>query len=701
MKKTTLTKKHHGRYLPWAVGSAAFLGLTGTLWALSEVLENDSDGDGWIDTEEIIAGTDPADETDPWDSDGDGIADYLEFLDGTDPLDPNDPPHTHGRSFAYSVAATASETDPTLLPVISVSLPSPTWASQKNMWHNTAWFGERLNYVFYTPAADSKWQAFAGTEIEYWSPGYYDLLARNGSKGIVIMPDGLIAKDYKLKWKHMKRPDGGEPAYSVVVKIGDEVIASQNFSAPECEKTGGGREISMSFALPAENPKDLKIVFMPSGSGTSGPLVGSIALEQKPDPEFEIVPVVEEGIIEGPYEISRTTITLSGTVGDDFSKNFTFSKGDGLEIPDGNLIELSVTADDSASVSIGGTELSVTANGSTQSAQTQWRSELGDRLPLTLSYSNVGATYNLSIVITVKKSLRTLRIDPQALTAYQEEWALTINDDDERKTYKKACLVNRSIFGSGEYADIRIIRKSDYSKLPWEGSEDVRLGENIVLSQGKRAQEMTIRIVNVKDETSVIEVSFPDGEILSKNLFLKVPESEFAKEISEDEYLDLDKGKLTPIDYKGKKYRDGHYYLIQVYPINVSFKGVYHWEDEYPEEVSGIFSGRGINIEHTPAKPCQLNEMNCCSDKAFFAADFNEKAFNSYMMKQENILGQLIWRCPVRWNINNPGTAGENLLLPATGSLPTRIQTTTLRKNEEGDDAVLTVEKLFSRQGEE
>ncbi|MBR5622717.1 MAG: hypothetical protein IKW49_06000, partial [Opitutales bacterium] len=537
--------------------------------------------------------------------------------------------------------------------------------------------------------------------LEYWNVGYYDLLARNNCKGLAITLNAPPAREYALCWKHMKRPDGGETAYTVSVKIGEEVLVSQSFTAPERSQAEGGEDVSLNFTLPQDSLDNVTIVFMPTGTSTSGPLVGSIELVQKPDPELEIVPVVEEGIIEGPYEISRTTITLSGTVGDDFSKNFTLSKEDGLEISDGNLIELSVTADDSASVSIGGTELSVTANGSTQSAQTQWRSELGDRLPLTLSYSNVGATYNLSIVITVKKSLRTLRIDPQALTAYQEEWALTINDDDERKTYKKACLVNRSIFGSGEYADIRIIRKSDYSKLPWEGSEDVRLGENIVLSQGKRAQEMTIRIVNVKDETSVIEVSFPDGEILSKNLFLKVPESEFAKEISEDEYLDLDKGKLTPIDYKGKKYRDGHYYLIQVYPINVSFKGVYHWEDEYPEEVSGIFSGRGINIEHTPAKPCQLNEMNCCSDKAFFAADFNEKAFNSYMMKQENILGQLIWRCPVRWNINNPGTAGENLLLPATGSLPTRIQTTTLRKNEEGDDAVLTVEKLFSRQGEE
>ena len=92
MKPITSIERHHGRYLPWAAGSAAFIGLAGTLWALSEVLENDSDGDGWTDTEEVVAGTNPADETDPWDSDGDGIADYLEFINDTDPLDPNGPP---------------------------------------------------------------------------------------------------------------------------------------------------------------------------------------------------------------------------------------------------------------------------------------------------------------------------------------------------------------------------------------------------------------------------------------------------------------------------------------------------------------------------------------------------------------------------------------------------------------------------------
>ena len=111
MKKSLSTgTEKHGRWLPWAAGTLAFAGLAGTLFALSEILESDSDNDGWTDAEEIIAGTNPADETDPWDSDGDGIADYLEFADGTDPLDPNDPPQARGASAAYGVAATTNET---------------------------------------------------------------------------------------------------------------------------------------------------------------------------------------------------------------------------------------------------------------------------------------------------------------------------------------------------------------------------------------------------------------------------------------------------------------------------------------------------------------------------------------------------------------------------------------------------------------
>ena len=267
MKASAIIEKHHGRYLPWAAGSAAFLGLAGTLWALSEVLENDTDGDGWTDAEEIVAGTDPADETDPWDSDSDGIADYLEFADGTDPLDPNDPPRIRKSVLTYSVAVAGDE-------ATNISLESLKSGSQQNMYHNTAWFGKRLNYTFFRPAADSKWKAINGSEIEYWSTGYYDLLARNGSSGIAITVENVPAGKYTLKWKHMQRPDGGSTGYTV--RVSGAATASKSFIAPKSNSEGEIHEASLTFEVSERGT--LVLSFDAGSSGTSGPLIGSIAL---------------------------------------------------------------------------------------------------------------------------------------------------------------------------------------------------------------------------------------------------------------------------------------------------------------------------------------------------------------------------------------------------------------------------------------
>ena len=270
--------------MPWAAGSAAFLGLVGTLWAISEVLETDTDGDGWTDAEEIIAGTNPSDETDPWDSDGDGIADYLEFADGTDPLDPNDPPRARGASTAYGVAATTNETteggDTSTPDTNTPIFPALEEASRQSMYHATAWYNGRVDLAFITPTATSKWQAAVGTELEYWNVGYYDLLARNNSKSIAITLNALPAQEYVLCWKHMKRPDNGETGYSVSVKIGEEVIASQSFTAPERTQAEGGEDVSLNFTLAQGGLDNVTIVFMPTGTSTSGPLVGSIALRE-------------------------------------------------------------------------------------------------------------------------------------------------------------------------------------------------------------------------------------------------------------------------------------------------------------------------------------------------------------------------------------------------------------------------------------
>ncbi len=269
MKQLPQAQKPHGRWLPWTTGTLAFAGLAGTLWAFSEVLETDTDGDGWTDAEEIVAGTDPANATDPWDSDGDGIVDYLEFADGTDPLDPNDPPRIRKSVLAYNVAAASAE-------ATNISLGSLKSGSQQNMYHNTAWFGKRLNYTFFRPTADSKWQAINGNEIEYWSTGYYDLLARNGSSGIAITVENVPAGKYTLKWKHMHRPDGGSTGYTV--SVSGAATASKRFTAPKSDSEGEVHEASLTFEVSEHGT--LVLAFDAGSSGTSGPLVGSIALRE-------------------------------------------------------------------------------------------------------------------------------------------------------------------------------------------------------------------------------------------------------------------------------------------------------------------------------------------------------------------------------------------------------------------------------------
>ena len=398
MKKSLSTDtEKHGRWLPWAAGTLAFAGLAGTLFALSEILESDSDNDGWTDAEEIIAGTNPADETDPWDSDGDGIADYLEFADGTDPLDPNDPPRARGASTAYGVAATANETteggDTSTPDTNTPIFPALEEASRQSMYHATAWYNGRVDLAFITPTATSKWQAAVGTELEYWNVGYYDLLARNNSKGIAITLNALPAQKYALCWKHMKRPDNGETGYTVSVRIGEEVIASQSFTAPERSQSEGGENVSLSFILTQDGLDNVTIIFMPTGTSTSGPMVGSIALR-----EAITVSEVNLNAGDGGTEFSVTQDSGEAFTGSDWALSRTrqanpvaFQSGSALKIvPTFRLPDSTVPARIQAQVTLGN---------STNTYTLAW-SERGNgiEIPAPVPAGTVGYFENATIV---------------------------------------------------------------------------------------------------------------------------------------------------------------------------------------------------------------------------------------------------------------------------------------------------------------
>ena len=94
--------------------------------------------------------------------------------------------------FFATLNGLSEESGDSVVPV----LPALEIASAQNMYHATAWYGGTVSLSFITPSENSAWKAVEGAEIESWSVGYYDLLARRNSKGILITLENPIVRDY-------------------------------------------------------------------------------------------------------------------------------------------------------------------------------------------------------------------------------------------------------------------------------------------------------------------------------------------------------------------------------------------------------------------------------------------------------------------------------------------------------------------------
>lgn len=131
--------------------------------------------------EEIVAGTNPADETDPWDSDGDGIADYLEFLDGTDPLDPDDPPQP--RTPVYGGTASSAsvpvfrdliaetlegESESANVGIVDLGNPDFNAPAGFSPGHNEETENGRKIRYRVMGSDPNGWSALVGGGVEYW-----------------------------------------------------------------------------------------------------------------------------------------------------------------------------------------------------------------------------------------------------------------------------------------------------------------------------------------------------------------------------------------------------------------------------------------------------------------------------------------------------------------------------------------------------
>lgn len=600
-------------------------------------------------------------------------------------------------------------------------LPELESASAQNMYHATAWYGGRVGLSFITPTAASSWKAAAGTEIESWNVGYYDLLARGSSKGILITLADPAVRDYTLKWKHLKRPDGGEPDYSVAVKIGETVIATQDFSAPERTQEQGGESVSLNFSVVDGGVDALEIVFMPKGAGTSGPLVGSLELELKALPPLEIVPVVETGIIEGPYKIARTTISLSGTVPDGFSRVFELKES--LDVPEGNLVEVSIVSDDATKVNVSGIDFAVESPGGSITAKSNWQYDYGEStLPLSLSYINQGEAYNLSITITVKESQRELFFYTKHITGEEFAAGKNIEDSQAFDLFVRTALVSRTIFGAGELVVARV--RNRCSGVGCEFPEacvdieslDNRLVEtdlDIVRKDSTSSDEdddvlegIVLRTEFTEDKNLEIRAEFEDGDIVFANYSVLIPRFEVAEPVSKEEFVSME---LDPYE-KLEKYASWarKCFIVYVYPMNVSFEGLLFYEIGCAGKATGTFKEMhaAVEIAHWPPVNKRLNSGNYWGDVAGWGENCRYDEVQD-IEEVDGYIGTLIWDCPVCWQFPRGERDGrtaqacveegvyKNATLTADGHLPTRVQTMRIKRNSENKTLSVFVDKIF------
>lgn len=299
------------RWMLWALMISASLVPAGTVFALNEVLEADSDNDGWSDVEEIVAGTDPADPTDPWDSDEDGIADYLEFENGTDPLDPNDPPRRQALPvYAGSTRApitdliamtSAPENAPDNVGIIGLgntNFDAPPGFENGNKVEREN--GRKVQYHI-LGSDPSGWSALVGSGVEYWRTEKgetigVELCAGAHSRGIKQRFSMDATKEfcggYALVWEHYGRvPKSGSIDYTYTVRItaGDPSTGSAQPIGTELKiessrvPEGGTAKECFFFGideadLPLIEEKGLWISMDPKSSGTFSAIVGKLRI---------------------------------------------------------------------------------------------------------------------------------------------------------------------------------------------------------------------------------------------------------------------------------------------------------------------------------------------------------------------------------------------------------------------------------------
>lgn len=410
-------------------------------------------------------------------------------------------------------------------------------------------------------------------------------------------------------------------------------------------------------------------------------------------PNTDMTPQISDWRVSGPYEIKTATISFSGTAPGNM---FGFSKQNvPFELDGGNWTEISVVSDDNATVSVGSVSVNSSLNAPVAFTGT-WQKEYPDKVPVSISYTNVGGPYNLLVTITVKRSRREIFFVSEFNSAAEYAFARDSDEfetEEEKNNWLEECRKNRTIFGSGEKVFVRV--RNEVSGEMLNEAPASTTGDCYITTENVGS---AVRLYTRKKQDGVAsgELIFSDGEILCFSADIRIPSHEVLTEITKEDYLNAAEG-YTAIDYGGLPYHDGHYYFSTVFPSNVSFCGIYHWENDFPEEKSGLFLLLPESAtKHTPSAPSQLNNLNACSDKASYAVSFEENVIFQAEESQAGDVGVLTWICPIRWSFDCPSGIGEkkNSELESDGVLPARIQKATLKRTPDKKALIVTVSKI-------
>lgn len=207
---------------------------------------------------------------------------------------------------------------------------------------------------------------------------------------------------------------------------------------------------------------------------------------------------------------------------------------------------------------------------------------------------------------------------------------------------------------------------------------------------------------------------------------LSFPPEEYAG-VNTIEKFSFDPGKYKCDDWKC--------FRVRVYPLEVSFSGIYLWEiGDAGDEAELFFSMlSAADRMHMPAKPDTINDINETADFASIALTEAqwEAAKNYYLANQNNfekyeayvketdvlqaVIGKLTWSCPIRWSLKNPGEdtrtraqcisenvmKNENLhsdgeLLPRRQVMQANYNIDTAMTNKKEDFINVEVEKSFN-----